>query len=71
MIESSTAAESEPPLTSSPITDANFLVPPSDGSIYLLVRKQQAEIETLRQQAEEAVRLRAELEKLRAEALSA
>ena len=42
----------------------------SEESIYQLVRDQQVEIARLRQQAEEAVRLRAELEKLRAAALS-
>ena len=42
----------------------------SEKSIYKLVRDQQVEIERLREQAAEAVRLRAELDKLRATALS-
>ena len=55
---------------STPPHPANTPTTFSEEPIYQLVRDQQVEIERLRAQAEEAVRLRAEIEKLRAAALS-
>lgn len=72
MIDEDAAAAYDPVNTSgtrSLETTTPVLVLPNDGSIYQLVQKQQAEIERLSHQAEEAVRLRAELEQLRAKTL--